>query len=579
MTKQKFTRYIIIAFCIFTFSTILICNLTSKDKSNRTQKDFLEFTNSIFTSELSANAFNLHFYLKNPSLYGINDAPPIIGSLNYEEMADSESYYLNYINALKKYNYNDLSDDEQLTYDILMHHLQTELDFPDMCLNYELLSPTIGVQAQLPVLLSQYTFNDEYDVATYIKILQSVPQYFKEILAFEKIKAENGTFMSNQTLEDVVQQCSNFANSDDNFLIETFYERIKDLPQISNKKKEAYIESNELAVKKYLIPAYQALIDGLNSLKGSCKNSLGLCYNENGKNYYRYLVQSYTGSSRTVPEIEKLIQTKMKEDLSVLSALTGDASVYNAIIKAEKEPTSDSPEAILKKLINKIEDDFPKAASTNYTVNYVPESLEEHLSPAFYLSPPIDDSDNNRIFINNNEDFSGDNLFVTLAHEGYPGHLYQATYFNSKNPPLIRHLLDFGGYTEGWATYVEFYSYSYKYDDPKVAKALSSSASYSLALYCLADIGINYHGWNLEETCEFLTAHGIDDKSVATEIFNRMIAEPANYLQYYVGYLEFLELKKQMQELRGDDFSILEFHTYILDMGPAPFEILSKYMK
>lgn len=139
--------------------------------------------------------------------------------------------------------------------------------------------------------------------------------------------------------------------------------------------------------------------------------------------------------------------------------------------------------------------------------------------------------------------------------------------------------MDFGGYTEGWATYVEFYSYAYQYDNPKIVKALQSTASYSLALYCLADIGINYHGWSLEETCQFFASHGIEDKSVSEDIFNRMVAEPANYLQYYVGYLEFLELKKQMQELRGDNFSILEFHTYILDMGPAPFEILSKYMK
>lgn len=579
MKRNKFIMWMIIAFVIFSSTTILICNNFPNSKTNKAEKKFNQFTDSVFLSEVSGNAFNLHFQLKNPYVYGIKDAPAIIGSIHYDEMKESENYYLNYINTLKSFDYNKLSRDGKLTYDIFMHYLSTELAFPDLCLNYELLSPTVGMQAQLPVLLSQYTFNDEYDVATYIKLLCSTKDYFNEILQFEKTKAEKGYFMSDDTLDDIISQCTNFISSDNLFLMDTFEERIHNLAQLTEKQKKEYADANKIAIEEYFIPAYKSLIEGLNTLRGSGKNNLGLCYNTNGKNYYNYLVRSYTGSSRTVPEIEKMIKQQLKSNMIILSSLTKDTNVYKALYDSSVNSDSETPEEILKNLSRKITKDFPEAASTQYTVNYVPESLQEHLSPAFYLSPPIDDPDNNRIFINNGDNFTNVDLFVTLAHEGYPGHLYQTTYFNSTNPPLIRHLLDFGGYTEGWATYVEFYSYSYKYDDPKIVKALKSSASYSLALYCLADIGINYHGWNFEDTREFFAEQGIEDEGIIEDIFHRMIAEPANYLQYYVGYLEILELKNKMKELHGDNYSDLEFHTYILDMGPAPFEILEKYME
>lgn len=576
--RKKFISVLIIIFLVCTIFAVLTEHNSSTQKISTTQKSFDSFTNSVFTSEVSGNAFNLHFYLKNPNLYNIKNVPTIIGSINYDEMKDSEDYYLDLINKLKSYDYNELSDDGKLTYDIFMHYASTELAFSDLCLNYQPLSPTVGIQAQLPVLLSQYTFNDEHDATTYIKLLYSTQNYFNQILEFEKIKSEKGYFMSQNTLEDIIAQCTNFVESDNSFLIDTFNERIQNLPQLNKKQKDKYMADNKDAVENHFIPAYKMLIDGLSALRKNCQKNLGLCYYTDGKNYYNYLVRSYTGSSRSIAEIEEMIQKKLNTDLAVLFSLSKDTDVYKALYDNSKESQIQEPENILKELTKQIKEDFPETASTEYTVSYVPESLEEHLSPAFYLSPPIDDPDNNRIFINNNDGFSETDLFVTLAHEGYPGHLYQTTYFNNTDPSLIRHLLDFGGYTEGWATYVEFYSYSYKYNNEKIVKALCSSASYSLALYCLADIGINYHGWSYEETRQFFTSHGIDDESVVKDIFDKMISEPANYLQYYVGYLEILELKDKMKKMRGSNYSDLEFHTYILNIGPAPFEIIEKYM-
>ena len=83
----------------------------------------------------------------------------------------------------------------------------------------------------------------------------------------------------------------------------------------------------------------------------------------------------------------------------------------------------------LEDLIKKIEEDFPELLETSYTIKYVHSSMEEHMSPAFYLVSPIDDFENNVIYINASQ-ISKD-IYTTMAHEGYPGHLYQNVYMMS----------------------------------------------------------------------------------------------------------------------------------------------------
>ena len=169
-------------------------------------------------------------------------------------------------------------------------------------------------------------------------------------------------------------------------------------------------------------------------------------------------------------------------------------------------------------------------------------------------------------------------LFTTLAHEGYPGHLYQTVYFNAKQPDPIRSLLNFGGYTEGWATYSEMLSYYFAPIEKEQAALMQRNNSVLLGLYALADMGIHYDGWTLLDTVSFFRGYGITDTDAIEEIYDLILSDPANYLKYYIGYVEFLELKKEAIETWGEDFSQERFHQAVLDVGPAPFELIRKYI-
>lgn len=222
--------------------------------------------------------------------------------------------------------------------------------------------------------------------------------------------------------------------------------------------------------------------------------------------------------------------------------------------------------------------DFPAAPDTGFTVKYVHPSLEEFMAPAFYLSVPIDDISKNAIYINSSGNFQKMKLYTTLAHEGFPGHLYQNIMERSREFPAIRSLLGTGGYSEGWATYVEMISYSYADVDKDLAALLQLDQSALLSLYASADMGIHHDGWSLSKMMDFFGEYQIKDEAVLTDIYQLIVEEPAHYLKYYIGYLEFMNLKEYAKKEMGEEYSDYRFHEALMEMGPAQFPILKKYL-
>ena len=224
--------------------------------------------------------------------------------------------------------------------------------------------------------------------------------------------------------------------------------------------------------------------------------------------------------------------------------------------------------------------DFPALSDVSLEINTVHESLQGNLNPAFYFIPPIDHAWENVIYINENPEYDHSNLYLTLAHEGFPGHLYQNVYFANQNSEPIRYLLSFPGYTEGWATYVENLAYHYMDTmEEDIREFLRINYFTSLGLYARMDIGINYDGWTLDQLKEFIrTYFDISDESAAQDMYDMMTNDPANYLSYYVGGIMFQQLLETAKEEWGDSFSAMDFHQRVLEIGPCSFEILEKYL-
>ena len=534
-------------------------------------RQFRTFTRSLFQTEVSANTISLHYTLRSPSDYGIADIPATYGSLSSDPVAAKASVR-NVLSSLQEFDPGTLSSENALTYKILDTYLKNASSGTDYLLYQEPLGPVSGIHTQLPVLLSEYSFYDTQDVETYLALLKETPSYFDSVIRFEQKKAASGLFMPDYQADSVLDTCQSFIDmGKENYLVSTFDERIASLDLLPENKKDSFQKENMKLVTEEIYPAYQNLITAIKSLKGKGMNEQGLSHFPYGKKYYEYLVRQTTGCNESISRLRLMTRAQILEDLSAMQKVLfpADAALTQASVLEQT-----SPDSMLDDLRSKITDTFPEIPDVDFQVKYVPESMQDYLSPAFYMIPAIDNLTENVIYINNGQTASGLNLYTTLAHEGYPGHLYQTVYFSASEPDPIRSILDFGGYVEGWATYAEMMSY-YLAPLPKTeASLLQKNSSVILGLYALADMGIHYDGWSVTDTVRFFSDYGINDANAVQSVYKLIIGSPANYLKYYIGYLKFYELKKEMADALGNQFSQKEFHRAVLDVGPAPFEIV-----
>ncbi|MBQ2902324.1 MAG: DUF885 domain-containing protein [Agathobacter sp.] len=538
---------------------------------------FEEFTNDLFLEEVVANTINLHYSVENPAALGIEEYEITLGDFSEEARDASDTYLLETKNALSQFSYAQLSLENQLTYDVLMDFLNTQIALCDYDLYEEPFSFSGGLQMELPILFAEYEFQSEQDVKDYLKLIALTDEYFDQAMMLEAEKSDKGLFMSEDLCELVIDSCESFLlNRENHYLITTFESRLKEL-DFSEQKVASYCRQNETILEKQLFPAYEDMIIQLEKLKQTGKNENGICYLKDGKKYYETLVYSETGCADRVDVIFQRIENQRMNDLLVCTQL--QKCNENLIQECSSlEWQMANPTTMLTRLQSAILNDFPAPPDCSYEINYVEPALEEFLAPAFYIVAPIDNYTENVIYINEGYIASDIYAFTTLAHEGYPGHLYQTVMTYSYSFPHIRTILSYGGYVEGWATYIEMMAYGYAGLDEDVASFLSHNQAATLSLYASSDIGLHYYGWTPEEMKEFWAGYGITNEVVINEITQLILSEPGNYLKYYVGYLEFLELKEYAKDLFGSGYSEKQFHKAILDIGPAPFAILEEYL-
>lgn len=566
-------KYLIFFLIIFLFLPISV-HTVGKIYYNHKFDTIIE---QFFAADVSSNALNLHYTLANPQDYGITDTDCSLHTLSLDDLSNDRLFYENRLAILQEIPRQWLTEGNRLTMDILTLSYETELVPGNQPLLYEFLGPMIGTQAQLPVLLAEYTFRCEQDVQDYLNLLRSVPAYIESILSLEEEKAAAGTSLNDETIDRIIAQCLSFIeNPDENYLHSVFCEKLTALAEITEAKEKAYTALHKRLVSEHIIPSYEKIISRLDALKGKQATAVGLAHFPGGKEYYEYLLKSDCGLYESVEEIQSRLLSQLEQDLTECREILSRRPDL-AISVPVCEYSSASPEEMLQILKEKILDDFPAPPETDFSVKYVHEDLAEYLSPAFYLTPPVDTLQPNDIYINSYAGAEGMELFTTLGHEGYPGHLYQTTYFASLQPSGIRHILNMSGYIEGWATYCESYAYSYATEDADSSRLAWLNRSLNLCLYCLLDLGIHYEGWMIADTGSFLAQFGFNNTEIQKEIYLTILETPANYLKYYMGCLHFQDLQNNYVEAAGNNADLVDFHKYILEIGPCQFPILESY--
>ena len=570
-------------------------------------RQFHTANKQLFQEEMLSNTLNMHYTLAYPREYGIPEYEAILPAYNRENRSANQMELTEQLNYYQNLDATKLSAEDTYTLSLLCSYLENTLELSKYPYYEEPLSPSSGMQSQLPILLAEYTFRCKQDVEDYLKLLDQTDEYFHGLLTFEQEKADAGLLMSSVSIDKVIEQCDTILTASSlekgtHFLQTTFEERLQELQQknlLTEKEIQQYIHQNNRLLSTVMLPSYESLGDGLLVLKDEKRTLQGLAATEAGKKYYEKLLISETGSYRSMEELKQLLVARLDEEFHTLVTLL---SQYEEPFFSEIQTSLDTcfpyhtPEQILPHLAKYMSADFPAMSTENTVptvrVKNISKSLEDYCAPAFYLTPPLDDTECNVIYINQKNSPTGLELYTTLAHEGYPGHLYQSVYSNNlladRNNGAVRQLLWYGGYLEGWALYVEFLSYDY-------ASRLMEETGYSaqaeyiqvekhnrslqLCLYSLLDIMIHHENASYNQVHRTLANFGISTPETTAAIYEYIVEEPANYPKYYLGYLEILELQKEAGELWGEQYSHYAFHQFFLENGPADFCSLEEQLR
>ena len=551
------------------------------EEAKAEQQEFETFCDDLFEEEVTQDTLSLHFCLSKPEDYGIKTETITIGDVGGETKEEDIKDLEEARDSLQKFHRENLTAEQQLTYDILKTFVRDQLEYDTKYDFYEnILGASDGIAINLPITLAQYEFGREQDVKDYIALLQDVPRFFQDAAAYAKEQAKRGLFMTDEALQKTVESCEDFLqNKEQHYLIDTFEKRIAAADYLSPDQKRQYTEQNQNALAEYVFPAYETLIKELKTLQGSGKNPGGLANFPNGKDYYEKKVRMATGSDRTIAELKTILEQKVQENYgTVMDGMMNHPEYYSRLTGG----SSADAQATLETIQKRMKGDFPEIGDYTFRLEKLPESLGKGYSAAaFYRIPQYDSLDNNVICINPVSESGGVTDLTTISHEGIPGHLYQYTYFYKKNPGKLRYVLKtaFLGYTEGWAEYTSNnYALLYLGEDKDFAGFAKAYEGFDRNLASLLDIRIHYDGWTKQQVADSLVSYGIPAYS-SDEIYDTLVEMPAVYLSYSVGQIEMEELRKEAEEALGSRFSAKEFHTFLLDVGPAQFEIIRDRMQ
>lgn len=522
---------------------------------------------------LSDNGLNTHYYLKDPAAFGLKSVPKTLGRIDLNTINDKKEYY-DSVKELNGYNYNELSPDQQLTYDVLKANLSTVEKSLGFGLYEELLYPRTGVQSNLPVLFAEYRIENEKDIKSYFSLLADVDKYFRSVIAYEREHARHGFFMPEKMVYETIAVCEAFLEKpEENFLITSFKERV-DALNLPADKAAKYIAKNEKLVRGEVLPAYEELIAQLQDWNGYGVNDGGLTNILYGDQYYEYLIAAKSGSSKSVNEISAILDKYIIDSKNeMLALLAKDPTLTTTAL----DFAAKTPDECIARLKEYMAADYPEMPAVGEEIKYLPKSLASMATGGFYLTPPLDDPNRNIIYINENQ--PSVESFALLAHEGYPGHLYQTVYYDSVNEAPLRKIMSFLAYSEGWATYVEQESYAWAGNNsPDLVRFTQLAKTRSMSMMARMEIGIHYDGWDRGEFAQYYAGFGVTDSLSVEAMYEYCLTDPVGHIPYIIGYFEIMQLRDDMELKQGASFNLKDFHTALLDIGPAPFSVVRKHL-
>jgi uncharacterized protein (DUF885 family) len=546
--------------------------------SDATEAAFHALDLEVFRWYVTQDGYSYHMFVDDPTVFQIDPASVkmTLGEFTEEDsvrVTQESAVYLEKLNAINR---EELKPETQFSYDVLQQILTDDAEETHFEYFYEPLTEYSGLHSNMPLSFALFELKNVQDVEDYLTLLADMPRYMGQVLAYEQKRAELGMFMTEPALDAILEDIQLIIDAKDTtFLYVTFEEGIDKLTSLTPEQAQTYKDRNASLLKNEYLNSFQTLYDGLSDLRKSCRTyEEASQYTDIQKEYYEYSMQAGGCNSLTVEETLEMLKSELNYLLYDFVKISNDRpDVYDAEINL----TSGDMQKDLDYLQTLIQPLLPVLPEHNLTLTDVPEELQDQFAPAAYVIPAMDDWKDNTIFINTaTEDPT---LLLTLAHEGYPGHMYQYIYQRSKdNLGLMQRAANFSGYAEGWAQFAEFLTVENQdqYDKELVRFYFDYGQIMNSILPAIVSILVNYYGYTQDAVANAISGYGLDGEYIAPLFYNTVVDQPYYFFDYAVGYSQLAQLYRDTKNELGDKFEMAAFLKTYLDLGPGNFDLVKE---
>ena len=538
---------------------------------------FLELDEELFRWYVTSDITTLDQFCAYPENFGINEAdvPVTLGDFSEEANNEWTSKCTEFRDRLSEIDRSQLSDHLQFAYDTYCRFLDGEIESGDLFYNYEPLDEIVGLHMNLPLLFGLYMFKDEKDVQNYLTLMADVPRYLGQVLTFEQERANRGLFMTDEMLDEILSDLKTIAESGEtSYLHDTFREAMEEIDFLTDEQKNEYITQNDTLIKTKWTEGYQLLYDGLSKLRSKCRKSVG-AYEQGGSayEYFCWKLRYEGAGNRSVEEEIELLEDCVSTMYTELISCARNC--YEDLINEKKITTGtlEGDEAYLRTLMPLI---VPEMPEVEVKYREVPKELQDSFSPAAYMTPALDDYQHNIILTNPKDQKHYD--MSTLAHEGFPGHMYQFTYqYALGTIPKFQLVIETNGYAESWSTNSELNIARINTDygrDLATATFLNDYITNILVMIC--SLKVNGQGATEDDLEDYLHRWGLQDAT--DEIYDICINMPIYYFKYSGGFCELYDLTNRCKDT-VKNFDSIAFYREYLSWGPSYFDLLGERME
>lgn len=532
------------------------------------EESFSDFEDELFQEMMSEDYTTLHFSLRDYQKYGIEKPEVNIGDASWDDYKDSVEDCDEYLKKLQSFDYDSLSETEQKDYRTIAFYLERNKELNSYPYFDWAFNSAEGVIDNLLTTFTEFVFYEKEDIDDYLATLASVPAYLDQCLENTKKQAAKGYFLTDAMLKATEDAIEKFVDKkDDNELIKIFDKNIDAFDGLSAEEKEAYKKKNQEIVLNAYIPSYEKVAEELQKLKGSRKADYNVSSLDGGSEYYAALARYKTSIDADVETILDICTQYIEKSVDELYDIMQNHSEVT-----EETLDFDSAEDVLSYLEGHL-DAFPVLDKVYYNVQYLDPSVANDSIVAYYLSPPVDDMRDNVIKINGDNVSDVIDLYTTLAHEGFPGHLYQTNYYIQQQPSLLRTQLTMMGYQEGWGMFAEGQALHVSGLSEYASEYQKINIELNYVLSAAVDLGVNGLGWSTKDVSKYLDRLDLNS-SIAKDLYDFATLQPGTILPYGVGIAMFELLENKAKNALGNDFDQKAFNEVLLNDGNRPFEVV-----